>query len=220
MSAVLRRAAEESVQLGLTVAQVQEIARDVGLSPDAVSRALIESASGALLPATVDRSLGVPVGVAKDITLPGRLSDEGWDVLVSMLRSTFGARGKEVQSGVVREWRNGKLRIAVEPAAGGSRLRMSTEKDGALRVPALAGGFSLLQVVTLLAQPGTNAGATAAAAVVGALGVACVAWPFLSLPKWGRTRADQFDAVAREAMRLAEPLRNPELGDGTHPSGN
>jgi len=29
------------------------------------------------------------------------------------------------------------------------------------------------------------------------------AWPFLTLPKWSRTRSEQFDAVARTAAELA-----------------
>lgn len=203
VSAVLRRAGEESAQPGLTVAQVQEIARDVGLAPDAVSRALKESASGALVPAAVDRSFGMPVGVAKDVLLPGPLTDDAWDVLVSMLRSTFAARGKELRAGSVREWRNGKLRVAVEPTPGGHRLRMSTQKEGALQGPVVAAATSLSVALAMMSS--VKPGLGVMAAIVGALGVGGMALPLLSLPRWGRARAAQFDAVAREAMRLAEP---------------
>ena len=203
VSAVLQRAGEESAQPGLTVAQVQEIARDVGLSPDAVSRALQESATGALVPAAVNRTLGMPVGVAKDVLLPGPLTDEAWDVLVSVLRSTFAARGKELRSGAVREWRNGKLRIAVEPTGSGHRLRMSTQKEGALQGPVVAAATSLSVALAMTASARPGLGMLAA--VVSALGVGSFALPFLSLPRWGRSRAAQFDAVAREAMQLALP---------------
>ena len=71
---------------------------DLGLAPDAVRRALAEAASGALRPAELERSLGVPVGANKDVMLPGVLSDASWDVLVSTMRATFNAHGKEIRT--------------------------------------------------------------------------------------------------------------------------
>jgi hypothetical protein len=202
VTAVLRRAAEESVQQGLTVAQVQEIAADVGLSPDAVRRALIESANGALRPATIIRSLGAPVGVSKDVVLPGVLTDEAWDVLVSTLRATFNAHGKESRSGVVREWRNGNLRIAAEPTASGHRLRMTTQKGGAMRRAvfgsAAALAYSAALVVASTARPMLLMLAVIPMAAAGAI----AAWPFLTLPRWAQSRGEQFDAIAREAAAL------------------
>lgn len=207
VSAVLRRAAEESAQPGLTVAQVQEIAKDVGLSPEAVQRALTESASGALRPATRGQRFGLPVSVAKDVSLPGPLSDDAWEVLVSSLQATFGARGKVSRSGAVREWRNGKLRIAIESAAGEHRLRMSTQKDGALQGPLLGSTTSLLMASFFAAGATVKPGFALLAAVPTAFAIGMVAWPFFNLPKWARTRAAQFDDVAREAAALASPPR-------------
>jgi len=203
VTAVLQRAAEESAQQGLTVAQVQEIAADVGLSADAVRRALIESATGALRPATVERTLGLPVGVAKDVVLPGVLTDAAWDVLVSTLRATFNAHGKEQRSGVIREWRNGRLRIAVEPTATGDRLRMSTQKEGALRGPLLGSASALVYSVSLYAASTSKPVLLMLAGLPVAISGALAAWPFLTLPKWSRTRSEQFDAIARMATELA-----------------
>ncbi|MES3035571.1 MAG: hypothetical protein V4813_16335 [Gemmatimonadota bacterium] len=202
VSLVLRRAGEMTAAQGLTVAQVQEIARDVGLEPDAVQRALAESASGALRPAAMQRSLGVPVGVNKDVMLPGVLSDEGWDVLVSVLRATFNAHGKETRSGSVREWRNGRLRVAVEPAAGGQRLRMSTLKEGALTAPMIGSVSGVVYSASLVAASTSKPALLMLAAVPAMLAAACAAWPFLTLPRWARARSTQFDAIAREAMAL------------------
>jgi len=36
-----------------------------------------------------------------------------------------------------------------------------------------------------------------------AISGALAAWPFLTLPKWSRTRSEQFDAIARMATELA-----------------
>lgn len=209
VSAVLRRAAEDTSASGLTVAQVEEIAIDVGLSPDAVRRALIESANGALRPATIATSLGVPIGVSKDVTLPGVLTDAAWDVLVSMMRATFNAHGKEQRSGVVREWRNGRLRIAVEPTATGHRLRMSTHKESGLRGPLVGSAGALIYAAALFAASTAKPFLTLLAALPLAASGALAAWPFFTLPKWARTRSEQFDALAREAAALA-----PASGDG------
>lgn len=215
VSAVLRRAAEATAQPGLTVAQVHEIAQEVGLSPDAVRRALAESASGALQPATLERRLGLPVGVAKEVLLPGVLDDAAWDVLVSTLRATFNAHGKEVRSGVVREWRNGRLRIAAEPTPLGMRLRMTTQKEGAMRAPLIGSALSFAYAASLAAAASAKPMIGILAAIPVVMGAALAAWPFLTLPTWSKTRADQFDAIAREAASLMNGERAaPRLTDG------
>lgn len=214
VTAVLARAADVSAQQGLTVAQVQEIAREVGLAPDAVRRALAESATGALRPATLKRSLGLPVGVNKDVILPGVLTDEAWDVLVSTLRATFNAHGKEIRTGVVREWRNGNLRVALEPTPQGQRLRMSTQKQGALRAP-LLGSVAMLLYGGSLAVAANTTGKPLlmlAAAFPLAVGIGFAGWPFLSLPKWAGGRSEQFDLIAGEAASLcvaSQPAKLP-----------
>ena len=214
VSLVLRRAAEESSETGLTVAQVQEIAADVGLAPDAIRRALADSASGALRPAASEHRFGVPVSVAKDVALPGALTDEGWDVLVSTLRATFGAVGKVSQSGVVREWRNGKLRIAVEPTVAGHRLRMSTQKEGAFRGALLGVAASAVWTAALVAGATARPAMGILAGAPALVGIMLACWPFLTLPKWARGRAAQFDAIAREASALAVVPRVAELPSG------
>lgn len=205
VTAVLRRAAEDADQHGLTVAQVQEIGSEVGLSPDAVRRALAESASGSLRPSSLKRSVGIPVGVAKEVVLPGTLSDAGWDVLVSVARATFNAHGKESRSGVVREWRNGRLRIASEPTSAGVRIRMSTEKEGALVAPFIFSAVSFVNAVALVLAASTRPALMMMAAIPAALGIAALVAPLIRLPRWARTRSEQFDALAREASALVTP---------------
>ena len=213
VTAVLKRAAEESAQQGLTVAQVHEIAADVGLAPDAVRRALIESANGALRPASVEKSLGLPVGVAKDVVLPGVLTDAAWDVLVSTLRATFNAHGEEQRSGVIREWRNGRLRIAVEPTAAGDRLRMSTQKEGALRAPLVGSAGAMIYAASLYAASTAKPVLLLLAGIPVAISGALAVWPFLSLPRWSRNRSEQFDAIARMATELAAAPPRDMLAD-------
>jgi hypothetical protein len=202
VTAVLRRAAEVSAQEGLTVAQVHEIAADVGLAPDSVRIALVESANGALRPATLMTQFGVPIGVSKDVVLPGVLTDDAWDVLVSTMRSTFNAHGKLQRAGVVREWRNGNLRIAIEPIPTGHRLRMSTQKDGGLRGPVIGAVATMLYAISLIVTAQARPAMMLLAAIPVAIGGALMALPFLTLPKWARLRSEQFDVIAREAATL------------------
>jgi hypothetical protein len=208
VAAVLRRAAEDSTAQGLTVAQVEEIAASVGISADSVRRALIESANGALRPATVSREFGVPTGVSKDVALPGVLTPAAWDVLVSTMRATFNAYGRTRQSGVVREWRNGNLRIALEPTANGDRIRMSTQKAGGLRGPLIGSAGSLIYAAALFAAATRKPALMILAAIPLTIAGALAAWPFLTLPRWARSRADQFEIIAREAAALATPMES------------
>jgi hypothetical protein len=220
VTAVLRRAGEVSAAEGLTPAQVQDIARSVGLSETAVERALAEAVSGMLREASVERRGGVPVAIYKEVALPGPLTDDAWAVLVSTLQSTFAARGKEPKSKstAIREWRNGNLRITVEPAAGGHRLRLSTAKTDTWPVAIVAGASMLfvgLSLAAAVAAKQSPAGLLWLTAVVPTLaGIGVLVRPFFALPEWARRRQAQFDAVAREATALARPEGEKRLTSG------
>lgn len=119
-------AADESADLaaglggddGLTLAELQEIGEEAGLSPERVAAAA----------ASIDAALAVPAvpdaAGHTEIELPRAPTDEEWELLVGELRTTFGAPGQVVSRGDAREWRDGDLHVFVEPSAAGSRLRM------------------------------------------------------------------------------------------------
>ncbi len=214
VNAVLRRAAEDTVQNGLTILQVQEIARDVGLAPEAVQRALAESASGTLRPSRLSRTAGIPTGVSKEIVLPAPISDAAWDVLVSVARATFNAHGKESRTGVVREWRNGQLRMASEPTPTGHRLRLSTEKQNALAGPLVISAATFFNAAALAMASSGRPGLMVMSALSAAFGVASIVVPLIRLPRWARTRSDQFDALAREAASFSGTPGVPALHIG------
>jgi hypothetical protein len=93
----------------LTLAELQSIGREVGLSPDAVARA-----ANALdvRRATESRTfLGLPIGVARTVNLNRRLSDDEWERLVVRLREVFDARGTMRSEGSLRQWTNGNLQV-------------------------------------------------------------------------------------------------------------
>src|SRR5687768_8444679 len=78
---------------GRTLAELQAIGREAGLSPEAVAqaaRALDQPAQP-----VPSRFLGLPLGVARTVTLDRRLTDQDWERLVVQLRETFNARRSE-----------------------------------------------------------------------------------------------------------------------------
>ena len=114
---------------GLTLGQLQDIGREIGIAPGDIAEA-----AGALeQPALVRtrRVLGLPLGVERTVHLPRRLSDEEWERLVVALREVFDARGIVKQEGSLRQWRNGNLQALLEPTEGGQRVRLRTFKGNA-----------------------------------------------------------------------------------------
>ncbi|CAN5827239.1 hypothetical protein BH23GEM5_BH23GEM5_23600 [soil metagenome] len=113
---------------GLTLLDIQSIALEVGIAPEAVSRA----ATTLDVSATPARkSWGMPIEVARTVPLRRALTDHEWDQLVAELRATFRARGRVMVQGGLREWANGNLHACVEPTDDGYRLRLGTIKGNA-----------------------------------------------------------------------------------------
>src|SRR4051812_18391869 len=100
------RALAERSPDGLSLADLQAIAREVGIAPDAIERAAQSLDRPRAAP--VSRTfLGLPIGVGRTVILDRRLTDAEWELLVVELRDVFGARGTMRAQGSLREWRNG-----------------------------------------------------------------------------------------------------------------
>lgn len=96
---------------GLTLAELQLIAQEVGLEPDSVAEAatrLNRAPVTSRQPAIVTRRhFWLPVEIGRTVDLPYRLSDTEWSALVDDLRSTFDTRGRTAESDAVRQWNGG-----------------------------------------------------------------------------------------------------------------
>ncbi|MBR9990541.1 MAG: hypothetical protein KFH98_12345, partial [Gemmatimonadetes bacterium] len=115
---------------GMTLAELQDIGKEAGLSPEAVAHAAASlRQAGTRTPAPA--FLRVPIGVTRTVALERPLSDEEWGALVAQLRTTFDASGKVHSHGNFREWRNGNLRVSAGPATGGYQIEMRTSKGSA-----------------------------------------------------------------------------------------
>lgn len=185
-------------QSGLTLAQVQEIAGEVGIAPEVVARAAAGIRAGTFAPAEVQSFAGLPIGVARTVELEREVSDEEWEQLVATLRMTFNAHGKVRTDGRTRRWSNGNLQAIVEPGEHGHRLRLSTVKGNAKSL--LGFGATVLTGSAALLAASITGGAEplpVLAPVLGVLlGTGTIAGTIASVRDWSRRRAEQMKQIA------------------------
>jgi hypothetical protein len=135
---------------GMTLGELQDIGREVGIAPEAIAQAA-RSVDVAERPVT-RRFLGLPIGVGKTVELGRRLSEEEWERLVVDLRDTFDARGRVRSDGSFRQWTNGNLQALLEPTPTGHRLRLRTVKGNSRALMAAGTGMLGAAVATLVAS--------------------------------------------------------------------
>jgi hypothetical protein len=203
-SAIFRAAAEDR-QLppgqslgddGLTLAELQAIGREVGISADAVATAA--TAMDIQREAAQRTILGLPIGVSRTVELNRRMTDHEWELLVVRLREVFRARGATRSDGSLRQWTNGNLHVLLEPTETGQRLRFGTYNAAARA--SIGSGLMALGMAGVVAIAtgisGTLAHAAPTLATFGAIGVAMLANGVLRLPRWARLRGRQMEALA------------------------
>jgi hypothetical protein len=192
---------------GVTLAALQDIGREVGISPEAIAQA-----ARALDLAGRPRSrtfMGLTIGVGRTVELDRPLTDADWERLVADLRDTFEARGTVRYDGPFRQWTNGNLQALVEPTPRGHRVRLQTVKGESRAL--MTGGLGALGVAAATLVAGVAAGAGDAGSLAGvgflvAIGLGMFGFGALRLPGWARRRRTQIDEVlARLALAPNEP---------------
>ncbi len=187
---------------GLTLEQLHEIGRDVGLSTDHITRAANAIARGDMVPTQRRTWLGLPVAISRTVDFGRPVSDDEWHGLVSTLRETFEARGKLSTEGAFRHWHNGNLSAMLEPTPTGHRLRLSTRKgDARVRVTmgalylSLGVGFGALAVLGVVSDKGFVGGG-----LMAVMGLVALASTYIGLPRWARARAEQMEFIAKHSV--------------------
>ncbi|MEP7066279.1 MAG: hypothetical protein ABI889_09625 [Gemmatimonadota bacterium] len=180
---------------GMTLAELQDIGREVGISPEAVASA---AKSVELRATSGGRTiLGMPIGVSRSVELGRRLSESEWEHLVVELREVFNARGAVSAYGSFRQWTNGNLQALLEPTPTGHRLRISTQK-GTMATTMIA-GVALIAAGSMAAIGAGIAGHLGAAAVDAAVflgaGIGTIVVNAVRLPAWARLRGRQMEAI-------------------------
>lgn len=202
--AIPSTAAPSGPDRGLTLAQIQEIAGEVGIDPAVIQHAAfsLEVVPESVAPPA--RFLGAPRSVSRTVALPRDLTDDEWMRLVAVLRETFGTRGIVEQVGSLRTWYHGNLQVHVEPAEDGHRVRMYTFKGNTRELTILGGAFLFMAILTgllIFAKKGVDPGLIMSA-VFGAVGLGAIGTARLALPRWAETRAEQMESIAEQLPRL------------------
>lgn len=192
---------------GLTLAELQSIGREAGISPE-----MIENAAQRFRPAQqpTRKFLGLPLGVAQTVEFDRRLTEKEWERIVADLRETFEAPGVVRSQGSLRQWTNGNLQALLEPTVTGQRLRMSTVKGNA---PGLIVGGILVftgaaaALVTAFATGVTHdTGLMASILTAMTGGAGMFGGSAMRLPGWARRRQQQMDQIAERVAQIARSL--------------
>ncbi len=198
--------AAQSTQEGLSLAELQEVGREVGLSPERVAAAA--SALDARVEAVPRRtSLGAPVSVGRVVELPRAATDREWQILIADLRETFRAKGHVTTHGDTRVWANGHLHAFLEPTESGHRLRLGTQKTGS-KERNVVGAAGLAIGLVLLVTSGLDAATfgstfeTLIPAVIALGGGGMITGNFLRLRRWADKRERQMEHIAGRARAL------------------
>lgn len=192
---------------GMTLAQLQDIAREVGIPAESMALAVQAVERGN--PPPPRTVLGLPLGVERTVELNRRLTDDEWERVVVLLRETFNARGTMSGQGSLRQWTNGNLQALLEPTATGQRIRLRTMKGSAMGQ--LFGGFTMMGIsavglAAMMVQGATgDTGAVVAVATLGAVGAGMLGSSVMTLPGWARTRQRQMDDIAAALLRDITP---------------
>ena len=185
----------------MTLAELEEIGREVGLAPEAIARAAARverGASVAIASREGTRFLGQTIGVGRALEVPRPLTDDEWHRLVVLARETFDAKGKISEQGAFRQWSNGNLRLMVEPAGEGQQIRLRTSKGNARAFQSMGLAFSGMGSLLMLIGEGGDP------AILVAMGLGFFLTSRLSIPFWARTRAKQFEEILERVRSWVE----------------
>ncbi len=187
---------------GLTLRELQEVGREVGLLPERITQAVAAfEGRGESVPRST--TLGLPTSVGRVVPLPRNPSDREWELLIAELRTTFGGKGDVTSHGSLREWSSGNVHVFIEPTATGHRLRLADSNAAVAGI--VAGGFllafALLILVVLLGKddPGFR---FAVPAFFSLLGGGLVTGSAISLPRWAREQEKRMEHISRHALSL------------------
>lgn len=193
---------------GMSLAELQDIGREAGISADAIrDAALVVGQSGL---ATSRRFLGLPLGVGRTIELDRKLTDDEWERFVVDLRETFDARGVVRREGSLRQWSNGNLHALLEPTADGHRVRLRTTRGEARAFMSAGIGMVGLSAAvwagTIFAGVVAQTGKLSGAGVLAFMGVSLFGLGAVRLPGWANRRRRQMEELAeRLTVKTSEP---------------
>ncbi len=188
---------------GLTLAELQAVGLEVGLSPERVAAA----AAGLDAPPRVvprRKLLGVPISAGRIVDLPRELTDREWQFLVAELRATFDAKGEVRAESGIREWSNGNLHAVLEQTESGHRLRLGTRKGDAIETTLVGIMFAVMSVIVafIMVADGKAGAALMVPALMAFGGGGVLVANAIRLPRWAGERERQMNHIAAWTQSL------------------
>jgi len=194
--------ADPTSRRGLTLAQLQEIGREVGIPPERIAHAAAAfDRAQPPLPRRTD--FGMPVSASHIVEIPRPLTDREWSFVLADLRETFRAWGNEGSQGETRMWWNNNLHAVVEPTRTGYRLRLGTLKADGFAMNRVGMVAIAMSVVVAFMLGGDPAGLPGMLAIA-SMGAGAIAVNALRLPRWARLRERQMQEIAQRTLALLE----------------
>ena len=212
-----------SARDGLTLLQLQDVGREVGVPTDRITQAVeaFEARGESVPPGT---TLGVPTSVGRIVRLPRNLSEQEWELLVGELRTTFGGTGEMASHGGLREWSHGRLQAFIEPTVAGHRLRVtdSNAAVGGMIMGGVITVLALLVLATVLGSGNAELGSVrfVAPSLFAVLGGGLIAGSALSLRRWIRIQESRMERLGKNAVSLlARNTSAEDQSDAPMPRG-
>mgnify|MGYP001820738624 CR=1 FL=1 len=236
---ILKRATELQHQeptaptaAGVSLQELEEIASEAGIDPRYLRRAALEVDSGLHDSSIWTRVVGDEIVLVRELTLPGELSEDGFERIVSVIQTHSKEHGQPSLLGQTLTWRaetaskTRTIQIVVTSRDGHTQIRLE-ENLTQLAVGLFAGttsGFGVGLGVGVGVPMGTallGSGLFAIAAPIGALGISYIAARaiYRSIVQ-GRSRriATLFGAVVEETRASIERALGEEPGQDALPA--
>jgi hypothetical protein len=204
---------------GLTLRELHEIGREVGIPDEVITRAATSLDRPRPEPIAQEHFLGQTIGVGRAVHLPRPLTDQEWHRLVVDLRETFNAKGKISDEGAFRQWTNSNLHALLEPAEGGERLRLRTLKGNARTFQGIGAVFMAIGGGLGIASSLGLAGDPKDLVFMAVMGAVLFISSRLTVPSWAETRTRQFEEIIARLTHSvsAAPDGTDALAPGAEP---
>jgi len=200
---------------GMTLAELQSIGEEVGISAEQITRAALSLSSGDARP--TQHFLGMTTGLGHTVQLARKLTDEEWERFIVAVRETFNARGTMTSQGSLKQWSDGNLQVWLEPTDAGHRVRFKAARGDApwtISAGLAATAASVIgEVTAVLTGVAHDVGLVVSFGVLGAIGIGTAATTALRLQRWTREREAQMEELGARVTAMA--LKPPPASDGS-----
>ncbi len=218
ISAILKRSGElqskrgDLPSQGLSIDELQQIAREVGIDPDLVTEAATElERTGGVKERR--RLAGMPIELAVERVVSGEITDAQWSDIAAEIGDAFGLVGSSSQVGRMMQWthtgrRTSQLQVTLTPRDGQTKIRIHGNYKH--RVLATLIPLSLMGLMQGLVVP-LSQGLPVFAAV--GISVAIVGAIYLLVMMGLTTYIDKRERDARKLMDRIERMISPRATD-------